>query len=318
MRAEAVGLSKMGEFGLIERLRRLLPKAGHVVMGIGDDTAVLPWDRHHHLLFTVDTVVDEVDFRLEEVEPEQIGWKVLAVNLSDIAAMGGLPLYAVVSLGLPKNMSDSFVRRFYKGVKKLSELYNVSVVGGDLSRSRVFFASVSLIGKVETGKLVLRNGAKTGDLICVTGSLGGSILGKHLSFRPRIREARFLVEHFEVHSMIDLSDGLSQDLGHILEESGKGARLYEKRIPISKNAFLIAKKRKIKPIRSALCDGEDFELLFTLPPKEAYRLVKLKRGLEGIPVSCIGHITGGKSLIIQKDEQSSKGRVCRWKGYQHF
>ncbi len=313
-----IKLASLGEFSLIERIREFFPRTGKVLAGIGEDTAVFPCDQRHYSLLTVDTVVDGVDFRLKKVRPEQAGWKALAVSLSDIAAMGGLPLYALVSLGLPGNMDYPFIRRFYAGMKRLSKIFNVSVVGGDLSRSKVFFASVTLLGKVEKRKVCLRSKAKAGDFIFVTGSLGGSILGKHLSFMPRLRESRFLVRNFSVHAMIDISDGLLQDLGHILEESGKGALVFGNRIPVSRDAFRLLRRKKRSPLHSALCDGEDFELLFTLSPTEAKKMLKLRSGLLGTPVSCIGKITKERGVRLQMGENSTARGIISCQGYEHF
>lgn len=299
-------------------MRSLFPECRRIPAGIGDDTAVLPYDKSSYLLLTTDACVDAVDFVLKKTRPEAIGRKVVAQNLSDIAAMGGVPLYAVMTLGLPKGLGGGFVKAFYRGVKRLCAQYGVALVGGDFSGSETFFASCALVGKVEKRNVVLRSGARAGDRIFVTGRLGGSMLGRHLSFKPRIPEARFLTRNFKVRSMIDLSDGIAKDLRHILEESGKGAILYENRIPVSKAAKALSKGTGRSSLEHALCDGEDFELLFTVSPADAKRLMRSGRGILGTPVNCIGRITVQKGFYIQSSEKASDRRKLGWKGFTHF
>jgi len=311
-------LKEVGEEGVIRLLRGLFPARAGIPLGIGDDTAVLPDTPKSYLLFTTDASVDGVDFRLGESKPEAIGRKVLAQNLSDIAAMGGTPLYGVMSLGLPASLPVDFVKKFYAGVKKLSRKFKMQMVGGDLSRSKVLFASCALIGKVEKKFAIFRKGARAGDFIFVTGSLGGSILGKHFHFIPRVREARFLVRNFKLNAMIDVSDGLARDLGHILAESGKSAVLYGNRVPVDQAARVLARKTGKNPLEHALGDGEDFELLFTVSLREGKKLLALKKVL-GTPVSFIGKIEDGKGLFIQASERSSEKRKrISCSGFSHF
>ncbi len=307
----------LSESMLIEKIRSFFPAPAKVRKGIGDDAAVLPWDKRHELLLTVDAIVDGVDFHLKQTRPEAVGWKALAINLSDIAAMGGLPLYALVSLGIPAGFSYAWIRRFYAGMKKLAGKFRVAVVGGDLTRSKVFFASVTVAGRVEKHKLVLRDSAKAGDSIFVTGRLGRSILEKHLKFTPRLREARFLVERFKIHAMMDLSDGLMRDLAILMKESKKGACVFTEDIPVSREA-LRARKRNISPLRSALCDGEDFELVFTASPGEAKKILALKHGLLGTPLSCIGRVKKSPGIVFQRSEKDTEKLRWPWKGYEHF
>lgn len=232
--------------------------------------------------------------------------------------MGGVPSHAVVSLGIPAGFSYAWIRRFYAGMKKLAGQYGVAVVGGDISRAKEFFASVTLTGKVEKRKLVLRSGAKSGDFIFVTGRLGGSILGKHFKFKPRLDEARFLVSRFRIHSMMDVSDGLMRDLGILMKESQKGARVFIDRIPVSKDALRVSRQRKIPLLKSALCDGEDFELLFTVSSQDAEKILALKKGILGTPVSCVGRVTGNPGIVFQRNEKDTGAIKLPWKGYEHF
>jgi thiamine-monophosphate kinase len=259
-------LKELGEFGLIERIKKNIKTDASVVKGSGDDCAVMKFDRDRYLLSSCDMIVQGVDFSSKD-KPYFVGRKALAVSLSDIAACGGIPRYAMVSVGLPKNTPLDKIDQIIKGITDLAGEFKVNIVGGDISRSQELVIDVSIIGIVEKKFLVLRKGAKKGDIIFVTGSLGGSIAAKHLRFIPRVAEARNLVKKFKIHSMIDISDGLVQDLGHILKESQVGAVIYEDMIPLDRAA---------RGIEDALYCGEDFELLFTLPRKEAIRLYRDK------------------------------------------
>lgn len=254
-------VKNIGEFGLIGELRKQIHKKKSVRVGIGDDAAVLKSFSGKEVLFTTDMLIENRHFRLKEAAAFEIGWKAMAVNLSDIAAMGGWPTFAVVALGLPGHLPVNFVKELYRGLSRCAGLFGAVVVGGDTNASDKLVISVALLGESEKGKCVTRAGARVGDLIFVTGELGGSYASrKHLNFIPRLKEARFLTRHFKPSSMIDVSDGLAGDLGHICEESRVGAVLSKEAIPVSKNCVSVER---------ALSEGEDFELLFTLSPKEA-------------------------------------------------
>lgn len=296
-------ISKIGEFSLIERFRKSISTDSSVFKGSGDDCAVLEFNKDYYQLFTCDMIVEGVDFT-PRTEPSLIGRKALAVSISDIAACGGIPRHTVVSLGIPRNTSVSYIDKLSKGLFSLAKEYKVNVVGGDLSRSRKVVLDVSMLGLVEKKYLVLRSTAREGDIIFVTGKLGGSIEGRHLEFTPRIKEARYLVENFKVNSMIDISDGLGQDLHHILKESNVGAVIYENSIPLSKQA---------RGIKDALFMGEDFELLFTLSSKEAGRLLKKKQGI----FTAIGKITD-KRYGVRLIGENNKERFLLSRGFRHF
>lgn len=297
-------VSGIGEFGLIARIRKTLTRDASVVVGSGDDCAVLEFSKDKYQLFTCDMLVEGVDFKQGE-KPYLVGRKALALSISDIAACGGLPRYAVVSLGLPKSTPVRIVDGICHGMRDLARRYKVHIVGGDLSRAPAVTLDVSMLGLVEKKRLVLRNGAKTGDVIFVSGSLGGSIRGKHLCFEPRVREARFLVEHCTVHAMCDISDGLAQDLRHILRASKKGARLYQPLIPVSKDA---------RAFSEALFMGEDFELLFTMPRRDARRLLASKHSKIFRP---IGEITAHAGSLMLVD-MNGKEKSIQPKGFRHF
>lgn len=285
-------IKNLGEFGLIEKIRRQIKTNPFVIRGIGDDAAVIRPAKGVQLV-TTDAVVDGVDFLLKKTPAELVGRKLLAINISDIAAMGGIPKQAVLTLGLTPDISVSWLDGFIKGLLKLAGNYRISLVGGDISRSKTLWASLTLLGEAPSGKWISRSGAKPGDKIYVTGKLGGSIKGKHLKFIPRVREAQVIVKKFRPTSMIDVSDGFFQDLGHILKESKVGAKIDFDEIPVTAGCSL----------NQALTDGEDFELLFTSRKK-----IKLNG------ITCVGEITKKGSVT----PSSSKNQVKVKQGYVHF
>jgi len=311
---------KMSEFEIIKMIQNVIPKNMQGVPGIGDDTAVLRVDSKTSYLFTTDVIVEGVDFIMGELSPDWVGRKALAVNISDIAAMGGEPQACVVSLGIPSRLSANWIRHFYSGLIRLAGNYKTACVGGDISRSKQFFASVALIGKAKPSEIILRQGAKDGDWIGVTGGLGGSILGHHYQFRPRVAEAQFLVHSCKPSSMIDISDGFLQDLDHLLARSKIGAQLFSEQIPVSPAALKLAKGNVSKAFEHALTDGEDFELLFTVSSERKKQLEKMwSRHFRKTPLSWVGRLR--KSL--RGVEWFQEGRKIRppklkKKGFSHF
>ena len=301
-------LKDIGEIGFIRHLARKVRYDKTVIKGIGDDTAVIRWTKDKYLLYTCDISIEGVHFRLKHATPYQIGHKALGRNISDIAAMGGVPRYAVVSVGIHPGMPASFADSLYKGMAGLAKKFKINIVGGDTSSSEKLVVDVSLIGEVEKKNLVLRSGAKKGDVILVTGAIGGSIKGHHLDFTPRIAEARALVKNFRVNSMIDISDGLVLDLWRILDASRLGARIHESLVPVSKEAASFEK---------AVTDGEDFELLFTMNPQEAKRLFRYWFDRMKTPVTLIGEVLDKKAgyRLVTEDGKEKKLRA---KGYLHF
>ncbi len=294
---------RLGELALIDWMRKSAVCSTRVKQGIGDDTAVLPLNATQDLLLTTDMSVEGVHF-FKQTRSELIGRKALARNLSDIAAMGGRPMYAVVSLGLTKNTSTLYVKKIYQGINRLAKEFNVSIVGGDTVKSAQVVINIALLGTVAKNKAVLRKGAKPGDQIFVTGALGGSLKSqRHLTFTPRVREAQYLVKNFNPTAMIDISDGLAGDLGHILGESRVGAILVEDRIPLNRGSDL----------KAGLYDGEDFELLFTLSPKEAQKLLKLKKK----NFYHIGEIVSDKQKLYMR-RKNGEVYLMNPKGFVHF
>lgn len=290
----------IGEFGLIARLaRRLLTRDPSVVVGLGDDCAVLECaDRKNYLLLTCDPVVEAVHFA-PQTPPRQVGWKAMARNLSDIAAMGGRPRWAVVSIGLRAHTPVRYVKELYDGLQTAARRFGCAVVGGDTTRVRgPMFVVVTLVGEVERQRVALRSGARVGDAVFVTGRFGGAVSsGKHLAFIPRLREARWLMEHFPIHAMLDVSDGLASDLQRLAEASGVGFDIRSASVPAHGS------------LRAALCEGEDYELLFTLAPRETARL---KRHWPfRLRLTEIGRVIRRPALLLD-------GQPMEVRGYDHF
>jgi thiamine-monophosphate kinase len=309
----------MNEFELIAKLTHALPTNESVVTGAGDDCAVLDLGVPDKLiLFKTDAVVEGFHFT-RETPPEKIGRKALARCLSDIAAMAGTPTAALVTVGLPENFDAEFVTKIYDGMNALACQHGVAIVGGETTTNpERILISISLLGTVLRGKQILRSGAKTGDAIFVTGELGGSLVEKHLDFEPRLAEAHWLAEHFEIHAMIDLSDGLAGDLRHILQASVVGAEILKSAVPVSRAAKVRARgSSSAKPaFVAALTDGEDFELLFTVAGKDAVKLLDAwKKKFSKLKLSCIGKIVVGDGILIRDKSGSHKLNIH---GYAHF
>jgi thiamine-monophosphate kinase len=309
----------MTEFELIHRLTRSLPANKSVVVGPGDDCAVLDLGVPERLLlFKTDAVVEGIHYTAAAA-PEQVGHKALARCLSDIAAMAGTPTAALVTVALPRNFEPSFVEGIYAGMSALARRHEVAIVGGETTTNpERTLISVALLGTVPRGKAALRSGAEPGDAIFVTGELGGSLAGRHLSFEPRLAEARWLAQHFSLHAMLDVSDGLAGDLRHILKASRVGAELLSPAIPISREARRAAKAESSAkpPLLAALTDGEDFELLFTVASRDAVPLLDAwKKEFPELRLSCIGKIKAGEGITI-RDQQGVRPLTAH--GYDHF
>ena len=310
------------EFGFIERIKsKIKLYSKDVIAGIGDDAAVLNYDKNNYLLFTTDMLVENVHFSREYFTPQQIGMKAIEQNVSDIAAMGGIPKFALVSLTLPHDVDVSFVDRLYNGINKKSRKYKISIIGGNISRSKEIVVDVALIGFVEKKYRALRSGAKKGDLIFCSGDAGKSSTGlellkhnkkgksikKHLEPQSRLDLARKLVK-IGVNSMIDVSDSIASEVKHICEESKAGAIIYADKIPISKNTINDAKKIQKNPVDLALYGGEDFELIFTANKS---KLNKFKK----YDVKVIGQTVDKKFGIklIKNNKKINLGN-----GFDHF
>jgi thiamine-monophosphate kinase len=285
------------EAELIDWLRRHLPAHRDQTVGIGDDAAVLRWGAGPGCVVTVDVVMDGVDFQLAEVAAGRIGHKALAVNLSDLAAMAAKPRAVVVGLVLPRQGGLQLAKELYAGMLPLAARYDVALAGGDInSWDGPLVVSVTAFGEVTPRGPLRRSGAQPGDAVLVTGSLGGSRLGKHLDFEPRVTEALLLTERYTLHAGMDISDGLSLDLSRLCEASGCGAIIDLARVPVDMAAAEWARQLAdgSTALDHALADGEDFELLLTLPADEAARLVA-DQPLD-VPVTRIGEIVPERGL----------------------
>jgi len=301
-----------GEFAYIDWLRQRTPAAAGVLVGPGDDTAVLrPSSRP--VLVTTDMLLDGSCFRLAEVGPFRVGRKAIHVNLSDIAAMAGVPTAAVVSVGLPRTGGHDLAEQLYLGMRDAADAFGVPLVGGDTnSWDGPLAISVTMLGEATDRGPVLRSGARIGDWVMVTGPLGGSILGHHLDFTPRVREAIKLHESAELHAMIDLSDGPARDLHHICEESRCGAVLFGNNIPISDAARDLAARDGRPALDHALADGEDFELVFTVSAADGERLLR-QQPAPGITLSRIGEIVADGYWL----ERAGRRERLEPRGYEH-
>ena len=301
------------ELEIIRLIRRTVERspAERVETGIGDDTAVLLPQPGARLLATTDLLVEDVHFRRSWARPFDIGWKAMAVNLSDMAAMAGQPVAAVVSVGLPRQGGRALAEELYLGLREVADAFDTAVVGGDTnSWDGPLVISAAIIGEATGCRPVGRAGARPDDWLLVTGPLGGSILGKHLTFTPRVREAIKLHALTDLHAMIDISDGLAADVNHICEESRCGAVLHSEAIPISEAAHVIQDGRSA--LEHALTDGEDFELVFAVAPADAKKLLEAQP-IPGITLCHIGECVR-EGLWL---EENQKWRRLEPGGYVH-
>lgn len=317
-----------GEFGLIKSFAGKKINKPDVIKGIGDDSAVIKYSSQKYMLLTTDMLVERRHFNLDWQTPFQIGKKLMEANVSDIVAMGGIPKHALISLALKKQTSVEFVDGFYRGLYVSAARHNVTIVGGDISRGGEYVFNLALVGEVKKKLMRLRSTAKVGDLICVTGDLGGSAAGLRILEKYKhhgIVKSSYIKRHLEpvsrrakvgqliagyAHAMIDVSDGLASEVRHICEESGVGGRIYRKKIPISKNTKTAARMTKSDPHKLALYGGEDFEIVFTLPEND---LEKLR--LKFRDFSVVGEILGKEEgVYILKDEK----RIGIGRGFDHF
>lgn len=289
-------MKKTGEFSLIDMMmKKCSPHSTGIVLGIGDDTAIVEPRPDRQILITTDALVEGIHFLSHAISPDQLGRKAVFVNLSDVASMGGIPKYILLALALPESLEREWIEKFYDGVESACGDYSLSVIGGNLSRStQGITLSVTLLGEVEPGSALQRNGAKIADSIFTTGYLGdaaggvelamagipreegwGNLINRHLAPEPRMECGRFLLQNSLANACIDVSDGLSSDLHHICEASGVGAILYMDRLPVSRGLRQCESLLKKKAILYALNGGEDYELLFTVPEEKRAKILSL-------------------------------------------
>ncbi len=304
------------EASLIDWLCRTLPRSAHLLIGPGDDAALLKWTADRDCVVTTDVLMDQVDFELDHVDPRRVGRKALAVNLSDLAAMAARPKAALVGLVLPRSGGEQLAHDLFAGIIPLAEEFGVAIAGGDInSWDGRLVISITAIGEGTPDSVWKRSGARPGDAIVVTGQFGGSIHGRHFDFQPRVKEALCLAEHYEVHAAIDVSDGLSLDLSRMASASGCGFEIEAARIPISDAARQSVKTPDTDnaALRHALEDGEDFELILAMPPHEAERL--LSEQPLAVAVSRIGRFVSQPDFILI-DARGSRAILIPG-GYEH-
>ena len=339
-----MSLRRLGERGLIERIRHdseRAPAVG-VTVGIGDDTAVLAVTPGAALLATTDLVIEDVHFRRAWASPEDIGWKAMAVNLSDIAAMGGAPRWALIGLAVPADTDAEEIAAFYRGLRAAAAPHGVALVGGDTSRAPAgWLVNVTLLGE-HTGTPRLRSSARPGDAIAVTGGLGRSAAGlavlergaeearrrglaeavvealtrAHLRPEARVAEGQWLGRADAVHAMMDCSDGLATDLAHICRESRVGARIQVERIPLGAGVNATARAMGGDALAWATRGGEDYELLVTCDPREVERLARELPQDTGTALSVIGEVEAGGDGVRWLGPEGNA--VALGAGYEHF
>lgn len=302
-------LSQLGEFGLIEILKKLEHKKKGTILGIGDDCAVLSFASDKYLLITTDALIERVHFKLKTISFFDLGYKALFINVSDLASMGGYPTHALVTLGVPKNTKVESVRQFYKGLNSLAKKLKIDIIGGDtIASPKEFVLSVTLLGEVKKKELVTRAGARPGDLIFVTGKFGGPALKKfripNSECRIRLKEAQTIAKNKLASSMIDSSDGLVRSVMELCKSSRSGALIYENEVPRAKEAS----------IEQALYGGEEYELVFTSPLKNFTRIRKLL-GLNKVKI--VGEVRP-KSKGVKLLDKHGKISGIKSGGYEHF
>ena len=325
-------LKELGEFQLIERIRQRAPVSDGVQFGIGDDAAVVMLPEGHHLLTSTDMLIENVHFRHGWTTAEDLGRKAVAVNLSDIAAMGGTPRYLYLGFACPGTTALEEINAFLDGALEEAGRYHVTLVGGDTCHSPgPWIISVTVEGSAEAGHAIGRGGAQPGDLIMVSGTVGDSAMALHLLQNDRDPGADLLARHHRptprvelgrrlgktriARSMIDLSDGLVGDLEHILQASRVGALLEERRLPVS-TAFKQHADRQPALSELALFGGEDYELLFTVAPENEGAALALGAELN-LPVTRIGIIQDDSGTVSLRDGKGAL-RPILVRGYDHF
>lgn len=338
MKKNAPGLRDIGEFGFIERVSSgCLVRPKGVVRAIGDDAAAFVTPVGRLSLVTTDLLVERVHFLRESTNGFNLGYKAMAVNLSDIAAMGGDPLEAFVSIAIPADCCLDFLDDLYRGMRELATEFQVNILGGDTTSSKQdLVINIALFGSVPADQLLRRDGSRPGDLICSTGNLGDSRAGLHLILnglqinsesrkrlfeahilpRPCLREGRLLAAQQGVTAAIDVSDGLSSDLGHLIEQSGTGARIYQEQIPISSDLEQFCREFELNSIDFALAGGEDYCLLFTVSEKNAIDLQKTFHEELGYEFKVLGEMTS--SGILELVDPEKKVVSVEETGWNHF
>jgi thiamine-monophosphate kinase len=333
----ALKLSDIGEFGFIRRFSRaFLKMTPRGVTGIGDDCAVLPWGKNAHLLVTTDMLVEDIHFLRRKISPDDLGYKSLAVNLSDIAAMGGSPDSAFLSLGLASDTDLGYLDRFFRGLRALAEAEDVRLLGGDTTGSSgPLIINIAVLGRVHPDRVKFRSGARPGDILCVTGFLGdsgaglkllleGCRLGKDEAYlvrrhhrpRPHLNEGAWLAGHREVMAMMDVSDGIDSDIRRIMEQSRCGAAVDLDSLPLSRPLKRVAKKRGWDARELAAAGGEDYCLLVAVAPAGFRRIAAAFRLRFGRPLYPIGKIRPKRAGFLYR--LNGTPAALKRRGFDHF
>ena len=333
-----MNLKEIGEFGFIKKISRgCLIRPDSIIKGIGDDAAAFITEPGYLTLITTDLLVERIHFLREAISGFDLGYKSLAVNLSDIAAMGGTAREAFVSIAIPEECQLDYLEQIYNGIKNLAAKFEVNVLGGDTTSSKIdLIINIVVQGIVSKEELLCRDAARPGDIIFSTGFLGDSRAGLHLILNkialdtqalksllkahrvpePHLREGRFLARQRGVHAAIDTSDGLSSDLGHIVEESRVGARLFADKIPVSQELVDFCTRFDFDPIEYALAGGEDYTLLCTTAPESANQIANAFEKEFKRPLFQIGEITAEKQLMLVYPDAKTKPITPT--GWDHF
>lgn len=329
-------LSQLGEFGMINRIHQIVDKpSGRILLGLGDDSAIIQPRMGWEILVTTDALVENVHFDFSYTPFSSLGWKALAISVSDIASMGGLPLCCVISLAIPETIQIEDVESFFLELNHCARRTACPLIGGDTVASKAsFFISVTVIGEVESGLAVKRSGAKPGDLLCMTGQIGASRVGfdiltqkydrsrfdysvkRFLKPKPKVDEARNLIQKLEVTSMIDISDGLSSEINHLCRESHVGCILWEDRIPISEDAIHWTELSGLNTTQYVLESGEEYELLFTIDREHFNKWKKDGDRDTSVEFSVIGEMVSHKETIFINSQGNQL--PLNVKGWDHF
>lgn len=321
------------ESEIIQRIRRALPSRAlrGLLVGIGDDAAVLQLPKRKQWVLTCDAFAENVHFLAHVHRPEIVGYKSLARAVSDLAAMGATPRYFLLTLALPDHRTGGWLDAFLRGMARLARACSLVLAGGDTLRYATVTVAITAIGEISPGRAIQRRGAKPGDFIYVSGALGGAQLGLELILRglykdrrwkkllrphlhpvPRLRLGRWLAEKRLASAMIDTSDGLSTDLGHLCRASGTGARIFLSRLPMVR-VPLALQQRGFHQLELALHGAEDYELLFSVPRA---RTSQLAARFQGVPLTCIGEMTAAKSIVLVGEDGTEQPLPAR--GWDHF
>jgi len=333
-------IREIGEFGLIERIESKLSSSHKdIIKGIGDDASVTQVPKGKLLLSTSDTLIEDVHFSLNFASAFNLGRKSLAVNISDIAAMGGIPRFFLISMGIPQKISVEFIDEFIDGIRDVALSFHAHAIGGDTTFSPgKLVIQITLFGEAIPGYVIYRNNANVGDYIYVTGNLGDSALGlkildtkdepskveekfrdlveEHNNPTPRVNEGRLIAENRIASAMIDISDGLISDLGHVCKQSKVGAKIWLENLPLSKAFQEFSREFTDHPMDLPLSGGEDYELLFTVDKGNVDLLNKIKHGFQ-TKVTLIGEIVR-QDYGISVLDNNGQGYTMKKKGFDHF